>query len=61
MCELIVKIEEKRPKSMDVKLHISDGEGVTAWERHTAVALSDLLDRWLRMAAQLSSFNEVSK
>ena len=59
MCELIVQIEEKRPKHMDVRLCIRGGEGVTDGGRHAAIALSDSLNRTLRVAAQLSSFTGV--
>ena len=55
------RIEEKRPKRVDVRLHINDGEGVTDGERHVAVVLSDALNQKLRVAAQLSSFTEASK
>ena len=54
MCELIVQIEEKRPKRVDVRLYVRDGEGVTDGERHVAVVLSDALNQKLRVAAQLS-------
>ena len=61
MCELIVQVEEKQPKRMNVRMYIRDGEGVTDGERHTAVALSDSLNRTLRIVKQLMSFKEVSK
>ena len=61
MCELIVQIEEKRPKRVDVKLYVRDGEGVTDGERHVAVVLSDSINRDLRVAAQLSSFKEINE
>ena len=60
MCELIVQIEEKRPKRVDVRLYVRDGEGVTDGERHVAVVLSDGVNRELRVAAQLSSFTEAN-
>lgn len=59
--ELIVQIEEKRPKRVDVRLYVRDGEGVTDVERHVAVVLSDGVNRELRVAKQLTSFMEVSK
>ena len=59
--ELIVQIEEKRPKRVDVRLYVRDGEGVTDVERHVAVVLSDGVNRDLRVAKQLTSFMEVSK
>ena len=61
MCEIVVQIEEKRPKRVDVRLHINDGEGVTDGERHVAVVLSDGVNRELRVAKQLTSFMEVNE
>jgi hypothetical protein len=61
MCELIVEIEEKRPKRVDVKLYVRDGEGVSDGERHVAVVLSDSINRDLRVAAQLSSFKDINE
>lgn len=61
MCEIVVQIDEKRPKRVDVRLHINDGEGVTDGERHVAVVLSDGVKRELSVAKQLTSFMEVNE
>ena len=58
MCELIVQVEERLPKRVNLRIHIRDGEGVTDVERRVAVAVSDSLNRGFRVTAQLSSLAE---